>query len=77
MADARTLGTAFGICTAFQNFGSAVASPLIGYLTIDPATKRKNDRFYRAGYLYVNLFFIIISALGLFCNILAHNSAKK
>lgn len=77
MVDERTLGTAFGICTAFQNFGSAVASPLIGYLTIDPPNSRQNKQFYRVGYEYVELFFICISILGLIFNILAHNSVIK
>lgn len=33
MVEARTLGTAFGICTAFQNLGTLLASPVIGMLT--------------------------------------------
>ena len=30
MVEAHTLGTAFGICTTFQNFGTVIAPPLIG-----------------------------------------------
>ena len=33
MVEARTLGTAFGICTACQNLGTFLAAPIIGYLT--------------------------------------------
>jgi MFS family permease len=32
MVEARLLGTAFGICTTFQNLGTLVAPPIIGYI---------------------------------------------
>lgn len=32
MVEARTLGTAFGICTVFQNFGTLIAPPILGYI---------------------------------------------
>jgi len=32
MVEARTLGTAFGICTSFQNFGTVIAPPIIGWI---------------------------------------------
>merc|ERR1712224_689857 len=32
MVEAHTLGTAFGICTTFQNLGTVIAPPLIGFI---------------------------------------------
>ena len=32
MVEARTLGTAFGICTMFQNLGTVIAPPIIGLI---------------------------------------------
>ena len=32
MVQARTLGTAFGICTSFQNFGTVISPPIIGQI---------------------------------------------
>jgi MFS family permease len=32
MVEARTLGTAFGICTVFQNFATLIAPPILGYI---------------------------------------------
>ena len=32
MVEARALGTAFGIATTFQNLGTVIAPPIIGYI---------------------------------------------
>ena len=32
MVEARVLGTAFGICTTFQNIGTVIAPPFIGII---------------------------------------------
>tara|TARA_B110000305_G_C18865156_1_gene370610 strand:- start:6 stop:269 length:264 start_codon:yes stop_codon:yes gene_type:complete len=32
MVEARTLGTAFGICTTFQNLGTVIAPPILGLI---------------------------------------------
>ena len=71
MVEARTLGTAFGICTACQNFGTFFAAPIIGILTIDE-DERIGKPYYRKGYFWVSLFFIIISLFSLLFNFLAH-----
>ena len=61
MVEARTLGTAFGICTSFQNFGTVIAPPIIGY--INTATADINQ-----GYTFVSIFFIIMSILAFVFN---------
>ena len=62
MVEARTLGTAFGICTMFQNLGTVIAPPIIGMIQNDT----KNIDESRFGYDYVELFFVVVSILA-FC----------
>ena len=57
MVEARTLGTAFGICTMFQNLGTVIAPPIIGLIQV----KTENLKSSEYGYGYVELFFIVIS----------------
>ena len=37
MVEARLLGTAFGVCTTFQNLGTVIAPPLLGWITEETA----------------------------------------
>lgn len=62
MVEARTLGTAFGICTMFQNLGTVIAPPIIGLIQGDT----ENLPHSEYGYGYVELFFIVISIFA-FC----------
>lgn len=62
MVEARALGTAFGICTMFQNLGTVIAPPTIGLIQGKTASLAHSEY----GYAYVELFFIAISILA-FC----------
>mmetsp|Transcript_13036 Transcript_13036/g.20232 ORF Transcript_13036/g.20232 Transcript_13036/m.20232 type:complete len:254 (-) Transcript_13036:134-895(-) len=64
MVEARILGTAFGICTTFQNLGTVIAPPIIG--AIQDATR--DLPYGQAGYFYVEVFFIILSIAAFFFN---------
>ena len=66
MVEARILGTAFGICTAFTNIGTTAMAPLVG--KIYDATQH---------YLWVSFFFTAISVLALISNLLAFYYDKK
>ena len=68
MVEARLLGTAFGICTTFQNLATVIAPPLIAWL--DPYSDPEN--FY-----YVGLFFLISSLAALGCNLLIYCSDQN
>lgn len=57
----NTLGTAFGICTVFQNFGTTIAPPILGWI---------QEKTYqtKSGFFFIEVFFIIISLCALLCN---------
>ena len=63
MVEAHTLGTAFGICTTFQNLGTVIAPPIIGY--IQRVTYNKTT----FGYFWVEVFFIFVAVLALMFNL--------
>lgn len=70
MVEARMLGAAFGICTVFQNLGTAISPPILGF--IEDATKDIYD-----GYLWVEFFFTSCSVLSFLAVVLAHLYDKK
>ena len=65
LVEADTLGTAFGICTSFQNFATVIAPPILG--TILESTKDCAPKSYK-GHFYVEVFFIVVSVLAFMCN---------
>jgi len=70
MVEARTLGTAFGICTVFQNLGTVIAPPIMGM--IQDATPE-----YGHGFFFVEVFFTAVSVLAFLFNLLAWYYDKK
>ena len=62
VVEAKTIATAFGLCTAIQNTGMAVA-PLIGGIIKD-ATKE-----YVHGYYWLSFFWICMDCVGLLLNV--------
>jgi len=65
IVEARALGTAFGICTAFQNMGTVVAPIIVGLIL----EGTEDVKFSKGGYLFASLFFVLISCLALIFNI--------
>lgn len=63
VVESRTVGTAFGFCTAIQNAGMAVAPTIVG--AIIDATK--NDSSH--GYFWASAFWAIISIIGIALNV--------
>ena len=61
MVEARTLGTAFGICTVFQNFATVIAPPILGII-------QTNTSDIGYGYTWVEAFFIGVSFLAVVFN---------
>ena len=70
LVEARTLGTAFGICTVFQNLGTVIAPPVLGY--IQNNTKDIND-----GYTWVEVFFTVVSLISVICIIIVQRIDKS
>jgi sugar phosphate permease len=70
MVEGRTLGTAFGICTVFQNLGTAIAPIILGF--IQEKTKEIDH-----GFFYVEVFMIFVSLIALLCNLAVFISDKK
>jgi MFS family permease len=70
MVEARVLGTAFGICTTFQNLGTVIAPPIIGLI-------QSKTPEIQHGYGYVEVFFIGVSTLALALNIGVYAYDKK
>mmetsp|Transcript_2118 Transcript_2118/g.5240 ORF Transcript_2118/g.5240 Transcript_2118/m.5240 type:complete len:167 (+) Transcript_2118:1009-1509(+) len=60
--EAKTIGTAFGVATAVQNFGLAVGPLIVGGL-IDGTSLQD-------GYFWASMFFIFMGALGIISAIL-------
>ena len=56
----QTVGTAFGITTAIQNIGLAIAPTIVGLI--------KDHTHRDHGYFWVNAFFILINIIGLSLN---------
>ena len=65
MVEARTLGTAFGICTTFQNLGTVIAPPILGSI-IDNTKQMWPEN--QKGYFYVEVFFIFVSIMAFYFN---------
>lgn len=63
IVEARTVGTAFGLCTAIQNTGMSIAPTISS--SIITATK---DQVY--GYYWVSYFWLCCAALGSVINLL-------
>lgn len=61
VVEARTVGTAFGFCTAIQNAGMAIA-PTIGAAIKD----HTSDIVY--GYYWLSFFWVLLSCVGLVLN---------
>lgn len=57
----RTVGTAYGICTAVQNIGLVVAPTLVGLI-------KENTKDNMYGYFWVLIFFIGVNVVGFVCN---------
>ena len=74
MVESRALGTAFGICTTFQNLGTVIAPPILGYI-ID-YTKDMPPKSQK-GYFYVEVFFIIVSIMAFVFNFGVYLYDKK
>ena len=70
MVEARLLGTAFGICTTFQNLGTLVAPPILGWIQVQTED-------YQYGYGWVEIFFIIVSGLAFVFNCIVNLYDKK
>ena len=64
LVDHKVLGTAFGICNAFENLATTVAGPILGI--IEEKTKEKQH-----GYFYTEIFFIASAVFALIFNLLA------
>ena len=62
MVEARVLGTAFGICTTFQNLGTVIAPPVLAYF-LGEKTK---------SFIYADIFFLVNSLLALMFNLLIY-----
>ena len=71
MVEARTLGTAFGICTVFQNLGTVIAPPVMGYIQDSTV-----DNPYGT-YFYVEIFFTIVSTAAFCLNLWVYAWDKK
>lgn len=63
VVEAKTVGTAFGFCTAIQNAGMAVAPTIVG--AIIDATKTDSSK----GYFWASAFWAVISIIGILLNI--------
>jgi MFS family permease len=63
VVQARTVGTAFGFCTAIQNAGMAIAPTIVG--AIIDAT----DTDYSKGYFWPSVFWACICLVGIALNI--------
>lgn len=64
LVDHKVLGTAFGICNAFENLATTVAGPLLGLI------EEKTEE-YQHGYFYTEIFYIVAAVLALVFNMLA------
>ena len=62
VVEARTVGTAFGFCTAIQNTGMAIA-PTIGGAIQDASA----DKMY--GYYWLSFFWVCLAIIGMGLNI--------
>jgi sugar phosphate permease len=70
MVEARLLGTAFGVCTTFQNLGTVIAPPVLGWII-----EETKDHDY--GYFWTSVFFIIISFMAFMFNVCVYMYDKK
>lgn len=66
VVEAKTVGTAFGFCTAIQNAGMAIAPTIIG--SIIDATK--NDNTF--GYFWASAFWVGICIISIALNTLLY-----
>lgn len=67
LVEARTLGTAFGICNVFENLATTVAGPILGI--IESRTKHVAH-----GYFYTEVFYILCATLAMVFNVLSMSS---
>ena len=70
MVEARLLGTAFGVCTTFQNLGTVIAPPVLGWII-----EETQDHDY--GYFWTSVFFIVISFMAFMFNVCVYMYDKK
>ena len=75
MVEARSLGTAFGMVTLFQNVGTFFAPPLIGYIQ-DYYKDVNKYPWAKHGYFMVEVFFTVISVLAFFFTLMVWWSDK-
>jgi len=63
VVESRTVGTAFGFCTAIQNAGMAIAPTIVG--AIIDATENDSSK----GYFWPSVFWACICIVGIFLNV--------
>jgi len=73
MVEARLLGTAFGVCTTFQNLGTVIAPPVLGWII----EETKDLSYGQDGYFWTSVFFIVISFMAFMFNVCVYMYDKK
>lgn len=79
MVEARTLGSAFGICTTFQNIGTLIAPLVLSAITGGDDDGDAGD-IQEGGiknYEWVCVFFILVSVLAFIFNFIVYLYDKK
>jgi MFS family permease len=62
VVEPNTVGTAFGMATAFQNIGLCIAPTFVGWI-------KDNTKQIDHGYFWVNVFFVFVNIIGLVLNV--------
>jgi len=68
--DANVLGTAYGITSVLVNIGSAIISPVMGYI-------EENTEKYDHGFFWIYAMFLCVAIAALTCNLLSLSYQKR
>ena len=70
IVDKKALGTAFGIVNVFENIGTVVAPPILGWI-------ETNTKNHMHGYFWVEIFFVAVAIISLGFNLLSMRPISK
>ena len=70
IVEKKCLGTAFGIVNVFENLGTVIAPPILGWI-------EANTKENMHGYFWVEIFFTVVGALSLAFNLLSMRPITK
>ena len=77
MVEAHTLGSAFGICTTFQNIGTLISPIIISAITGDTENEDEDPNTQIKNYAWLQFFFIFVSIIAFVCNFIIYLWDKK